>query len=37
MKEPNELVSGVTLFDSTFTLEFVKNHFYYTMGDSDLF
>lgn len=37
MKEPNELVSGVTLFESTSTLEFLKNHFYYTMGDSDLF
>lgn len=37
VKEPNDLVSGVTLFDSTFTLEFVKNHLYYTMGDSDLF
>jgi len=35
--EPNGLVSGVTLFDESFSLKWINNNFYCTMGDSDLF
>ncbi len=35
--EPNGLTSGVRLFDSSFSLQLVKDNLYYTMGDSDLF
>jgi hypothetical protein len=35
--EPNRLVSGVTIFDRSFSLECIKKDFYYAMGDSDLF
>jgi len=36
-EEPNGLVGGVTLFDPFMSAEFVADHLYYTMGDSDLF
>lgn len=36
-KEPSGLVAGVTIFDRCMTLDFVGEHLYYTMGDSDLF
>jgi hypothetical protein len=35
--EPNGLTAGVTIFDRSTTVGFVKEHLYYTMGDSDLF
>jgi len=35
--EPNKLVSGVTIFDRSFSLEWIQENLYYTMGDSDLF
>ncbi len=36
-EEPNGLVGGVTLFDPFMSADFVADHLYYTMGDSDLF
>ena len=35
--EPNGLVSGVTIFDRSFSLKWIEKRLYYTMGDSDLF
>ena len=35
--EPNGLVCDVAVFDERFTRQFLKNHFYFAMGDSDLF
>jgi len=35
--EPNNLVSGVTVFNPAFSLEGIRDSLYYTMGDSDLF
>jgi SAM-dependent methyltransferase len=36
VREPNDLTPGVVIFDASL-LEQLKKHFYYTMGDSDLF
>jgi len=35
--EPNKLVAGVTIFDRSFSLEWIQRNLYYAMGDSDLF
>ena len=37
VKEPNDLVAGVTIFDPYFSLGSIEARLYYTMGDSDLF
>ncbi|MEZ4526862.1 MAG: hypothetical protein R2941_13165 [Desulfobacterales bacterium] len=36
-EEPNRLAPVFTFFDDTFSLEQLNRHFYYAMGDSDLF
>ncbi len=36
-EEPSKLVSGVTLFDGSFSVSEIEQTLYYTMGDSDLF
>ncbi|MCP4750812.1 MAG: hypothetical protein GY866_07960 [Proteobacteria bacterium] len=35
--EPNQLAPGFRIFDPAFSVEFLENNNYYTMGDSDLF
>ncbi len=37
VQEPNDLTPGFVLFNDTSLLEKLKEYFYYTMGDSDLF
>lgn len=37
MPEPNGIVCDVSLFDDRFTPAFLRDHFYFAMGDSDLF
>ena len=37
MKEPNGVVCDVAIFDNVFNPEFLSDHLYFTMGDSDLF
>ena len=36
-REPNNLAPGFRIFDDDFSREFLEHHFYYSMGDSDLF
>ncbi|MBW2708397.1 MAG: GNAT family N-acetyltransferase [Deltaproteobacteria bacterium] len=35
--DPNQLAAGIIFFDAALSLPVVDRHFYYTMGDSDLF
>ena len=37
VQEPNNLTPGFVIFNDTSLMEKLKGHFYYTMGDSDLF
>jgi len=36
-KEPNGLVAGVTIFESSLSVASIEENLHYTMGDSDLF